>query len=120
MTAKEFEHYDWEKKVDCVLEVEDHLDAECFCKSIAGPGNELNEGHKYKLTVNGNCNVTEYTAYTWDEEEEVQIDDLLEEYGVYDWTDLPMNDEGCRFCPERYDCDIVRKTVEQFTQMYDD
>lgn len=110
MNQNDFMKLTWEEKVNRILGERDNLDEECFCETIGKDADHP----KYTLTVNSNPPVTEYTVCTWDEEEEIDLDDLLDEYGVYDWTDLPDHERGCRFCPMRYDCEVVKKAVEQF------
>lgn len=89
------------------------LSDDCFCRVIGGGGKTA-----YTLTVDTRPNVTEITAHTYDEEEGTPLENVLNEYGVYEWDDLPVTFTGCAFCPSRYDCDIVRKEVDEWWKMF--
>ena len=116
MTQEQFDMLDYLAQITLALQENDCLDEECYCVVISE--NENHEVHPYTLTINGNYQTTEYSVYTWFSETPRELDDILEEYGVYDWTDLPIRrDLGCcRICPERYNCDNVSRAVQIFRE----
>ena len=96
------------------------LSDDCFCRVIGDKTKTL-----YTMTVDTRPNVTEISIRTYEHEDEkeetdAKLADVLDEYGVYDWTDLPVKITGCAFCPSRYECDIVREEVEDYWQTFID
>ena len=109
----------YEEKVEFFFENDDRrgeLTNECICYVI---GNST-QPTTYTLTVDSRQKVTEIRVHEYEKECEVKLEDVLEEYGVYDWTDLPTRFTGCCFCPFRHECDIVREEVEDYWQTFID
>ena len=123
MNAQDFDRLCrlYEQKVDHVLAEDDRLDEECRCYAIANKHGKLK--HDVTLMVNNKCGVLELLGWNWNneecvnEDEEIDVDDMMNWHGVYsrnDWKELPITDEGCRFCPYRYSCHQVRQAVERY------
>ena len=109
-----FSALSWDKKVGIVLGDEDKLDPACFCKAVGT--DEVPRIPDYVLHVNGNGSVMEYSVFDLAEEKDVDLQTVLDRYGVYDWTDLPFL-EGwgcCKICRELHDCETVKKAVEDY------
>lgn len=112
----------YEEKVEFFFENDDRkgeLSDDCFCfATLAGKKRTA-----YTITVDSRPAVTEISVYTYEhadknEETEAKLADVLDEYGVYDWTDLPVAFKGCCFCPFRYECDTVREEVEDYWRTF--
>lgn len=117
------DHMTYEEKVEFFFENDERkgqLSDDCFCRVIGDK-----KKTRYAMTVDTRPNVTEISIYTYEhanesEETEAKLADVLEEYGVYDWTDLPVKITGCCFCKFRYECDIVREEVEDYWRTFID
>ena len=105
----------FEKKVEIAFYVDgdDELDPDCFCKAIGT--DEVPRIPEYVLHVNSKGPVTEYTVFDLLEEKYVDLQTVLDKYGVYDWTDLPFREHWgcCKICRNLFDCETVKKAVEE-------
>jgi hypothetical protein len=110
-----FSSLSYEKKVGLTFYVDgdDELDPDCFCKAIGT--DEVPRIPDYVLHVNCKGPVTEYTVFDLLEEKYVDLQTVLDKYGVYDWTDLPFLDGWgcCKICRNIFDCETVKKAVEE-------
>ena len=109
-----FSALSWERQVAYALGDDDKLDPACFCKAVGT--DEVPRIPDYVLHVNGNGSVMEYSVFDLAEEKYVDLQTVLDRYGVYDWTDLPFLDGWgcCKICRELHDCETLKKAVEDF------
>ena len=108
-----FSSLSYERQVELAFYVDgdDELDPACFCKAVG-----TDALPDYVLHVNGKGSIMEYSVFDLAEEKDVDLQTVLDRYGVYDWTDLPFLDGWgcCKICRELHDCETVKKAVEDF------
>lgn len=111
-----FSSLSYERQVELTFYVDgdDKLDPACFCKAVGT--DEVPRIPDYVLHVNGKGSIMEYSVFDLAEEKDVDLQTVLDRYGVYDWTDLPFLDGWgcCKICRELHDCETVKKAVEDF------